>query len=50
MTAHDAATAGKNPAEARQGRIKVLLATPLSNWTTAERVELIELTARYIAG
>jgi len=50
VTAHDAATAGKNPAEARQDRIKALLATPRSNWTTAERVELIELTARYIAG
>jgi len=50
VTAHDAATAGKNPAEARQDRIKVLLATPRSNWATAERVELIELTARYITG
>ena len=50
VTAHDTATAGKNPAEARQDRIKVLFATPRSNWTTAERVELIELTARYITG
>lgn len=46
VLAHDANSLRSDPAAQRRFRVSELLAIPRSDWTAAQRNELLELTAR----